>query len=115
MTQVNCFKLTKLTPRMQRLLVPIKKNDETFTIYFPFRGEFDPVSITIGWVVSYWSDHVNYHSVGVWTGYARVISESLESPKARWQFLVSRLIAHQDSSNTTSGHDIIFEHLGDEP
>ena len=48
-------------------------------------------------------------------GYAKVISESLESPRARWQLLVSRLIAHQDSSNTTSGHDIIFEHLGDEP
>ena len=89
-----------------------KKIDETFTVYFPFCGEFDPIGITVGWVVSYWNDHVNYHSIGVWTGYARVTPESLESLRARWQLLVSRLIAHQDSSNTTSGHGIIFEHLG---
>ena len=69
------------------------------TSTFPFRGEFDPAGITIGWVVSYWNDNVNYHSLGAWTGYARV------APESQRQYLsMSQLIAHQDNSNTTSGY-----------
>ena len=65
---------------------------------FPFRGEFDPEGITIGWVVSYWNKDINYHSLGVWTGYAGV------APERRPYLSMSRLIAHQDNSNTTSGY-----------
>ena len=66
---------------------------------FPFRGEFDPEGITIGWVVSYSNEYINYHSLGVWTGYARVAPES-QKP----YLSMSRLIAHQDNYNTTSGY-----------
>ena len=73
--------------------------NEGATAHFPFRGEFDPEGITIGWVVSYWNEYINYHSLGVWTGYARVAPES-----QRPSLSMSGLIAHQDNSNTTSGY-----------
>ena len=75
----------------------ITKEGPTST--FPFRGEFDPAGVTIGWVVSYWNDNVNYHSLGAWTGYAKVAPES-----QRPYLSMSRSIAHQDSYNTTSGY-----------
>ena len=53
---------------------------ESPTSTFPFRGEFDPAGITIGWVVSYWNDNVNYYSLGAWTGYY-AIKVAPESPR----------------------------------
>ena len=73
--------------------------NESPTSIFLFRGEFDPAGITIGWVVSYWNDIVNYHSLGAWTGYAKVAPES-----QRKYLSMSQLIAHQENSNTTSGY-----------
>ena len=71
------------------------------TPQFPFRGEFDPNGITVGWVVSYWNDNINYHSVGAWAGYLKY-SPDLESGK--YVLSMSRIIAHQSDENTTSGY-----------
>ena len=73
--------------------------DEGSTAHFPFRGEFDPVGITIGWVVSYWNEYHNYHSLGAWTGYARIDPESRKATLS-----VSSHIAHQENYNTTTGY-----------
>lgn len=67
---------------------------------FPFRGEFDPMGITIGWVVSYWNEYINDHALGAWTGYARVQPDG-----QRASLSMTRLIAHEDNSNTTTGCD----------
>jgi hypothetical protein len=50
----------------------IRSKDETAE--FPFRGEFDPQGITLGWVVSYWSKngYENDHALGAWAGYLRL-------------------------------------------
>ena len=67
---------------------------------FPFRGEFDPNGITIGWVVSYWNEYVNDHALGAWAGYARI-----DLATRRAILSLTRIIAHQDSYNTTTGYD----------
>lgn len=66
---------------------------------FPFRGEFDPRGITVGWVVSYWNEYKNYHSLGAWTGYARKDPHTYKSVLS-----MSRMIAHEENHNTTSGY-----------
>ena len=57
---------------------------------FPFRGEFDPVGITIGWVVLYWNKYINDHALGARTGYARI---QLDDQRASMS--MTRLIAHE--------------------
>ena len=73
--------------------------NEASTSTFPFRGEFDPVGVTIGWVVSYWNEYVNYHSLGAWTGYVKVQPDG-----QRASMSMTRLIAHEENCNTTSGY-----------
>ena len=71
------------------------------TAEFPFRGEFDPRGITIGWVVSYWNENENDHALGAWAGYLRLGPDRV--PK--WIISTTRIIAHEDSYNTTTGYD----------
>jgi hypothetical protein len=66
---------------------------------FPFRGEFDPQGITIGWVVSYWNDQVNDHALGAWAGY---VASTLPDKNPEWIITATRIIAHENNSNTTS-------------
>ena len=73
--------------------------DEDSYSTFPFHGEFDPAGITIGWVVSYWNDCVNNHSLGAWTGYLIVQPDG-----QRASMSMTRLIAHEGNRNTTSGY-----------
>ena len=79
----------------------IRSSDETAK--FPFRGEYDPKGITLGWVVSYWSalGCENDHAVGVWAGYLKLGNDRV--PK--WTFSTTRLIAHEENYNTTTGYD----------
>ena len=72
---------------------------EPITSQFPVRGQFDPMGITIGWVVSYWNDNVNYHSLGAWTGYVKIQPDG-----QRVSMSMTRLIAHGQNRNTTSGY-----------
>ena len=67
---------------------------------FPFRGEFDPDGITVGFVVSYWNKYVNYHAIGAWTGYLKIEPESRQCVLS-----MSSMIAHESNQNTTSGSD----------
>ena len=76
--------------------------DDIRNTEFPFRGEFDPQGITIGWVVSYWNDQVNDHALGVWAGYV----SSLPDKNPEWIMTTTRIIAHDDNSNTTTGIDV---------
>lgn len=71
------------------------------TAEFPFRGEFDPQGITVGWVVSYWNEDENDHALGAWAGYMGFAAGRV----LRWTFAMTRIIAHEDSYNTTTGHD----------
>ena len=77
----------------------IIRNDEIAE--FPFRGEFDPQGITIGWVVSYWREDENDHAMGAWTGYLRFVA----SRAAVWTITTTRIIAHENNCNTTTGYD----------
>jgi hypothetical protein len=70
---------------------------------FPFRGEFDPQGITIGWVVSYWNDQVNDHALGAWAGY---VTSTLPDKNPEWIITATRIIAHEGNSNTTTGIDV---------
>lgn len=71
------------------------------TAEFPFRGEFDPQGITIGWAVSYWNEYENDHALGVWAGYLRLGPDRVP----RWTISTTRLIAHEENYNTTTGYD----------
>lgn len=92
----------------ERILIDKVSNNATFAAFyvieqepttaFPIRGEFDPEGSTIGWVVSYWNTEKNYHAVGVWAGYVEMEGE-------RAAIATTRLIAHGDSKNTTTGFD----------
>ena len=73
--------------------------NEPPTSHFPVRGEFDPTGITVGWVVSYWNEYVNYHSLGVWTGYLKIQPDGQRACMS-----MTRLIAHEEDRNTTSGY-----------
>ena len=65
---------------------------------FPFRGEFDPRGITVGWVVSYWNAYINDHALGAWAGYMSA-GYDRETPS----MMMSRIIAHESDRSTTSG------------
>ena len=80
----------------------IIRNDETAE--FPFRGEFDPQGITVGWVVSYWNEYENDHALGAWAGYLGFAAGRI----LRWTISTTRIIAHEDSYNTTTGRDIFI-------
>ena len=70
------------------------------TSRFPFRGEFDPKGITVGFIVSYWNDYIDDHALGVWAGYVKI------EPQSRQYVLsMSGMIAHENNQNTTSGYD----------
>ena len=71
------------------------------TAEFPFRGEFDPQGITVGWVVSYWNQEENDHALGAWAGYARLSPDRIPN----WIISTTRIIAHEDNYNTTTGYD----------
>jgi hypothetical protein len=88
----------------------IRSKDETAE--FPFRGEFDPQGITLGWVVSYWSKngYENDHALGAWAGYLRLGNYG-RAP--RWIFSTTRIIAHEDNYNTTTGYDTFVLELDD--
>ncbi len=67
---------------------------------FPIRGEFDPQGVSIGWVVSYWNEYVNYHSLGAWAGYVDLIKADRPS------IVTTRLITHNGNpADTTVGFD----------
>ena len=65
---------------------------------FPFRGEFDPQGITVGWVVSYWNTYVNDHALGAWAGYMSIGHET-----GKPFIATTGMIAHESDRNTTSG------------
>lgn len=76
--------------------------DDIRNTEFPLRGEFDPQGTTIGWVVSYWNDQTNDHALGAWAGYVSSLPDKLPE----WIITATRIIAHEDSSNTTTGIDV---------
>lgn len=76
----------------------VTRTDTVFE--FPFRGEFDPEGITIGWVVTFWNKYQNDHSLGAWAGYAK-----MESGTQRAELSTTRIIAHESTFNTTTGYD----------
>ena len=76
----------------------IVRNDETAE--FPFRGEFDPKGITIGWVVSYWNEYENNHALGAFAGYLKLGGDRIP----RWTIPVTRIITHEDTT-TDCGFD----------
>ena len=68
---------------------------------FPVRGEYDPEGMSIAWVVSYWNEEVNDHSIGAWAGYAVESGES-----GRPELIMTRLISHNaEPADTTVGFD----------
>ena len=44
------------------------------TTEFPYIGEFNAQGVTIGWVVSYWNERENNHTLSAWAGILRLIA-----------------------------------------
>ena len=98
---LKIYKVNKANSTFAGTYGIIRSSEETAE--FPFRGEYDPKGITLGWVVSYWSASgcENDHAMGVWAGYLKLGNDRVP----RWTFSTTRLIAHEENYNTTTGYD----------
>ena len=63
---------------------------------YPIHGVFDPSGNAIGWMVSYWNENGNYHSIGTWAGYVK-------KDQNYWAVSCTRMILGQ--INTSIGYN----------